>query len=92
MEIKKYIYVECRSLGHEWTKKSLTHAGDGLINNILKLSCLRCGTTRHDGVSVSGAVMARDYNYPEGYSLRMFDSPGRNEFRKEMIRRWTSTA
>jgi hypothetical protein len=63
-------YVACRSLGHSWEQiPSTADAGRPHPNCVwLWLRCVRCGTERHDQVSLwDGGIAARAYAWPDGY-------------------------
>jgi hypothetical protein len=36
--------------------------------------CVKCGTCRHDAISATGGLLARRYDYPDGY-LRSKEEP-----------------
>lgn len=50
--------------------------------------CLRCTTVRHDYVSVTGTIYARQYHYPNGYRWEGApgEAPTRADWRLERIK------
>lgn len=83
-------FVKCRSWGHEWD--SFTPLGRRASWGwLLSLRCARCSCERHDTIDATGAVSAREYVYPEGYSLVKDDRPSSEELRLEVLRRLRTT-
>lgn len=72
----------CRRQGHAWDDYEeddwIPLFGEGI-----SLRCLRCGTLRRDTINSirNGEVGARNYLYPEGYSVESENSPSRSEMR-----------
>lgn len=84
------MYLACRTLGHAWEPIPAEKAG-ALGGDPMWLRCMRCLTERHDSVSwATGELMARKYEYPDGYR-HAFDTsfadavPTRNDFRRMML-------
>lgn len=60
-------YLACRTLRHSWDLHAPIGRGRKRMTKVLVLRCDRCGTERHDLVSVTDDVVGREYRYPDGY-------------------------
>jgi hypothetical protein len=59
-------YADCRDIGHQWEEK-FTNWEANVFTRMCH--CIRCGSERYDNYSRTGALMARKYDYSEGYLL-----------------------
>jgi hypothetical protein len=63
-------FVECRTIGHAWESFIPFDMRAPQIGYRLSVRCTRCPTERHDLVNrITGAVVQRQYVYPDGYAL-----------------------
>lgn len=83
-------YLMCRTLGHAWGPITAERVGR-LGGDPLWLRCERCGTERHDAISiVTGDLLTRQYVYEESYR-HAFDTsfsdaaPTRSDFRRMLL-------
>jgi|SRR5215467_4339190 len=79
-------YVRCRSYGHAWDEFVPIDLDPPVYGWRLSLRCIRCTMERHDNLAFSGALMARRYIPPTGYSSgRGEEKPTRTEFRQALF-------
>lgn len=67
-------YGDCRVLGrHQWRRqRGLSYPGNACV--AIDYLCPACKTVRHDRVSwVTGEVVGRTYEHPDGYRVPMQD-------------------
>lgn len=83
-------YLLCRTLGHAWGPIAADHVSR-LGGDPLWLRCERCGTERHDAISiVTGDLLTRQYLYADSYK-HAFDNdfadaaPTRQDFRRMLM-------
>lgn len=78
-------YVRCRTFGHAWDEVPVM-VPDAYGRPQFWLRCTRCTTERHDVVNGgSGWLEAREYVYPEEYSLTGEAVPTRDELRLKLL-------
>lgn len=62
-------YLQCRLLGHQWN--IIPNRRKPQFGDMLSLGCARCDSVREDIVSRRyGELLARNYDYPEGYLIK----------------------
>ena len=64
-------YLMCRRsvLGHPWEPFTDKTKGPADFGTRFSLRCPRCGTQRHDVRNWNGALVTRQYEYPDDYKL-----------------------
>lgn len=83
---QSYEFLTCREVGHAWDPGGFDDR-KGTFGIARILSCLRCPTQRHDIYGARGALISRQYKYPEGYQMPKGESLSRDEWRAESLRR-----
>jgi hypothetical protein len=83
-------FVRCRTIGHAWDEippvVEVWRDTGGMA--ALTLRCVRCGSMRHDLVSMStGNVYGRKYDYEAGYNVARDERLTKQEYRLVMMRR-----
>lgn len=83
----KLEFQTCRALRHSWDyfvpgvgQRRPAPWGRGF-----SLRCERCGTERHDTFDSLGALSARSYVYPDGYSLPADEQPTLEQLRMSIV-------
>lgn len=77
-------FLRCRAYGHSWDEYS-PNDRRSIFRDEVHLRCVRCHTERHDAESLTGDIIARQYEYPIGYKLA--GMVPRSEFRLALRRR-----
>lgn len=83
----KTTFLECRDFGHRWQPFRVDADGGAWIRIF---RCSRCKTERTQKLNARGAIMANQYEYPDGYQstgLGRIDNDGRNAIRLATISR-----
>lgn len=82
-------FLHCRELQHSW--RPFGARWDDEHNNYVRVvRCTRCHTRKHQRLSLSGAVLASHYEYPDGYlhaHLGRIVGEGRDVLRLESLTR-----
>lgn len=60
-----HAFLLCRDLRHAWDEPVYLRGFGGGVTRVL--TCIRCGTERHDAVTFSGRRTGQRYKHPEGY-------------------------
>lgn len=81
--VSNYAYSDCRLLGHLW--HVVPSDWKATIGHPMTVRCERCNIERRDQIgSNTGEVVARKYQYPEGYLFHRENGtelPRRDDFR-----------
>lgn len=80
-------YLACRRLGHPWRHHTVQRDRSGFTE---VLRCVSCGTKRLDTLNLHGHVIARSYDYAEGYQAKNVTGgimQARDVFRLEALTR-----
>lgn len=81
-------FVKCRNRGgwgHQWDSFQPLQRNRGWGGVTISLRCERCTTERYDTIDAQGALVSRQYVYPEGYKLT--GGVTTEDVRREVIRR-----
>ena len=87
-------FVRCRTIGHAWDEIPPVMGAwkDTGGMAAMTLRCLRCGSMRHDLVSMStGTVYGRKYDYEAGYTVGRDERLTKQQYRLVMMRRAKAT-
>lgn len=58
--------LACRSLMHAWEQRGATYSKRYRYYSV-EMTCIRCGTVKHQELDGRGRITASWYTYPEGY-------------------------
>lgn len=82
-------FLLCREIGHNWKPWAAQWVPeDQCYERVLR--CTRCKTRRNQTLSSQGAVIASNYEYPDGYEHKGFgriSGQGRDTLRLESLTR-----
>lgn len=82
-------YLTCRTWAHSWDPGTSTVRRES-YRIYWAISCRSCGTARTRVISPRGEIIANQYQYPDGYTLKgigRIDSGGLALFRLEALER-----
>lgn len=85
-------FDECHAYGHSWFDVDADRPPS--FGFYIWVQCERCTTIRKDTVNHVGELLARSYDYPDGYKESGLDGEirlGRSDFRLRLVARRSPT-
>lgn len=92
-EDREMLQRNCRALRHAWEIGNAPphFKKDGLFvlsSHVLHLRCISCGAIRSDGLNRYGGLVARRYQYPDGYLMdKAEERPSADDLRLWMYKK-----